>query len=239
MGREARRNARQRGPIDNEGDKARLLEGGWYALERLQSDLRMIEQFFAWYRGRDLPRLFDQSFTIADNTALSALQPLSDDAAKAARDAIWRPPTAAEQAAVEETLEAMGLQYLWPFVPWAASTFVTSVIPTFFHNACLPAQYVALRVEYLGPDLQKRGYIPRDKGSAKLKRDSEYWYRRKIKQPPDTWNALAKEYLNSVNRSDSSRSRVEEGIEAFESLLRRVCQPVEGTEPNKTGHSTA
>jgi hypothetical protein len=234
MGRESRR-AKPPKALDNEGDKARLLEGGWYGLERLQGDLRMIEQVLAWQHGRDLPRLFEQSFTIADNLALSALRPLSDAAAQEAFAIIWRPPTAAELAAIEQTLEAMGLQYLWPFGPWAARTFVTSIIPTFVHNMCLPDQYVALKVEYLGPELHKRGYIPRDKGSAKLKRDSGYWYRARIKEPKDSLRALNREYLQSVNRHDSSRSRVEECIEQFESLLRRVGVPADPADPNKTG----
>ena len=234
MGRESRA-ARRPEPIDNEGDKARLLEAAYYAVERLQSDLRMIEQFLAWYRGRDLPRLFDQSFTIEDSS-VAALRPVTPAAAQEALAAIWRPPTAAEHAAVADTLETMGLHDLGLFGAWAAQLFVTSLIPTFFHNACLPDQPVALKVEYLGPALHKRGYIPKDKGSAKLKRDAEYWYRARIrKAPKDSLRALNREYLQSVNRHDSSRSRVEESIDAFESLLRRVAEPAGADAHNKTG----
>lgn len=234
MGRESRR-PKPLKPIDNEGDKARLLEAGWYALELLQGDLRMIEQFFAWYRGRDLPRLFDQSFTVADDLARSALRPVSAAAAQEAQATIWRPATAAEQAAIEETLETMGLGSVWPFGVWAAHQFAHSLIPTFIHNSCLPDRPVVLRVDYFGPALHKRGYIPGDKGSAKLKRDSGYWYRARIKEPKDALRALNREYLDSVNRHDNSRSRVEECIESFESLLRRVMSPAESTSPNKTG----
>lgn len=238
MGRASRRKHRDHplAPLENEGDKACLLEAGYLALERLQSDLRMIEQFLAWQRGRDLPRLFEHSFTIAP-TPWSALRPLSDAAAQEARAIIWRPPSAVEQATLEETLEAMGVSTVWPFGVWAAHQFVHRLIPTFVHNMCLPDQPVVLRVDYLGPPLQTRGYIPGDKGSAKLRRDSGWWYRRTIKNPPDDLSALAREYLASVNRYDSSRSRVEEGIKDFESLLRRVCQPADGAVPNKTGHS--
>jgi hypothetical protein len=210
MGREAR--LRQSLPITNEGDLEAVRCAAECALYQLQPDLRVIECYSAWCTGRELPRLM--------RVRVSEFLPTQRDAAISLLiKAICRPPSEAEWTAVAQVVEAMGV----PCWRWITSTLLKTVFPVRTYNAINPsdAKFIQLDRAGLVPGLP-RGYIPRERGSAAIRRNVEWWYQRKIKHPPADLSKLAQKYNASVNRSDSSRSRVEEGIEQAENLLKRM-----------------
>lgn len=218
MGRESRL-ARRPGPIDNQGDLERAKIAGACGLLHLKSDLRVVAQYTAWCDGRDLPRLMRQPVWLPAEI---------DAAAKALIEAVCRPASATERDAVAQTLQAMGV----PCWPWAATQLVSSVFPVLFYNAIQldPAHQKALEARLAGLVALPRGYLPKEKGTASIRRNVEWWYRARIKEPADSIHALERADASThpeisrgrQQRPETSRSRVYDGIEQAENLLKRL-----------------
>jgi hypothetical protein len=218
MGREARR-ARLTGPITNEGDLERVRQAGACALFHLKGDLRIGECYEVWCRGRDLPRLM--------SVPVSDVLPVQKEAAmETLITAVCRPPSEAEWTAVAQVLEAMGV----PCWRWAASTFVQSIFPVTFYNAINPTRAQVLKLERAGLVQLPRGYIPREQGSAAIRRNVAWWYRAKVKTPKDPIAQLEREdaeahhevFRGGSKSGERSRSRVYDGLEQAENLLKRL-----------------
>ena len=107
MGRESR--ARRAGPIDNHGDLDRIGVASVTLLWCLQTDTRVQAAYDTWVSGRQLPRL-----------AWPLRSPgLNRPAVQALSEALMRPASEAEIAAVLQVLDQMGPDRIWPRL-WTA-----------------------------------------------------------------------------------------------------------------------
>jgi hypothetical protein len=235
MGR-AERLKKLQGPISNRGDLDRVEIAIGETLRLLSVDPRVVAQYTAWCRRRDLPRLM----TVQVSDAL----PGHEAAAwQALISAVTRPPDEAEIATLEHVLAGIGPDRRWPR-RFFAKALVEKVFPAAFYNGIQRPELIeplwitvrddgVVRVTY-GKDrpvnggylyrwaMTERGNRPQAIGQQKMRDAVERWYRAHLQDQPVPKPELTKQYAQRTNRDSDAHSAIDDQIKLVETLLNKV-----------------
>jgi hypothetical protein len=206
MGRESR--AKRSGPIDNRGDAGRIVMAHGTCNQLLAADLRVQEHYRLWVAAHDAWRTDPRTADLRRRGLTEAQM----------AEAVAR----ADIEALAAVLRPMGVPWRW-----CAEALIGAYFPTMRWNELHPDDQRVVKVEAESAGLA-RGRMPRHHGRD-VAQWVRWWYRHKIKQPPDSVYALAKEYATREKRLTRADSVVEDGIRRAEKLLNAVIPPKRGT----------
>ena len=88
------------------------------------------------------------------------------------------------------------------------------------HNEGHPDNPRSFGIEVLMPKLAPTGRRPRAEGVADLERAVRWYYRNRVKVPPDSIHDLARDYASWAGRDNDSRSVVQDSIDQVEHYLK-------------------
>jgi hypothetical protein len=202
MGRASRGKAHRQLALgaDNRGNRWRKIIACNECLALLANDLRVQEQFAVWVRTRD-----------AGPPAWVHSQEDFDRA--------WAETQQQRLEQLSAVLRQMGVPWAW-----CPHVLLTVSFPTMLHNAEHPDDLHAVHGTYELRDAPEGGKTPRHRGED-VAEWVRWWYRRKIKHPPDEFHALVDEYATRANRVTEAHSVVQNGIERAELLLNVSIRP--------------
>lgn len=190
-------------------DAARLQAAFVSCLECLMGDLRIEAPYQAWLVHRDIARLERRALAWQGT-------PQQQQYTGALWQALYRIPDPDEIEAVSQVLREMGVPW-----PWVAPALVCAAFPVTLSNTRLPAD----ERRDLGAVVQMvatatPGRLPTEDGN-RIRRHVDWWYRRKIKHPPDSLRELEQKELTRTGQQTIARrhSTVIQGIQQAEYLL--------------------
>lgn len=205
MGRASRR---PRTPAAlNRGDAGRMVMAHGACVMLLATDLRVQQFYTEWLAAQE------------------RLRRAGPPAGVQTVDDLERVIVAGREADIDglaEVLQTMGVPWRW-----AAEALIMMVFPIAQYNARHPHDQKALHVSASGLAAVPAGRKPRHQGRD-VRQWVDWWYRHKIKHPPDSIYALAKEYADREKRHTRADSVVVDGIQRAENLLNRVMPPKRG-----------
>jgi len=207
MGRESRR---PRTEALDRGDAGRIVGAHGACVIILGTDLRVQEYYKHW---------------IAERDRLAAAGPPRGVTSEAEIDQMLHRQHEAEIAALAALLKTMGVPWRW-----AAEMLIRVVFPIATHNARSPHDRQVLKVSADGLETLPAGRKPRHHGQD-IRQWVDWWYRHKIKHPPDSIYALAQRYAAREKRLTRADSVVADGIQRAEHLLNRGIDPTGGAAP--------
>ena len=183
---------------DNQGNRARLIVAHAEGAVALAGDLRVQEHFESWVRAMDQLGHDGPPDWIPPDTPFDKVVAVIERG---------------EIDCLANVLERMGVPWRW-----CAAALIKAVFPMMLYNARHPHDQKLLSVETAWQFGLPVGQAPPHDGQE-LGENVRWWYRHRIKHPPDSIRSLAEEHATRENRVTDCRSVVQTGIKRAEILL--------------------